>query len=141
MKARDIMQGPVEDVMSIDTIYQAFGKMRRLGLHLLPVVDAKSQLVGIVSDRDILRALAEIANMDAPMPLVSECMRRDVITCSADEPVPEVIEKLLNYHINCLPVLDDEKRCIGMISSRDVIRCGLMDGSRSESSPVKYAEM
>jgi acetoin utilization protein AcuB len=125
MIAREIMQSPVEDVMPFDDINHAFAKMRRCGVHHLPVVNTKSEVVGILSDRDILRGLAEVANSDAPMPVVSSWMKTDVITCRADEPLESVIHKLLEHRINCLPVVDMDARCIGMITSRDVIRTNL----------------
>lgn len=143
MKAREIMQSPIEDVMPFDDIYMAFGKMRRLGLHHLPVVDTHSQLIGILTDREILRAMAEVANSEAPMPLVSDCMIKEFVTCFADDPLSTVIDKLLTHHINCMPVIDEDQRCLGMITSRDVIRYSINDGKRilGETSTIKYAEM
>lgn len=143
MLARDIMQGPVEDVMPSDDIYLASSKMRQRNVHHLPVVNTQSQLIGIISDRDVLRSLSEVANSDAAMPLVSDCMHTEVVTCHEEDSLHEIADKILHFQINCLPVVNDERICVGMVSSRDIIRATSVLGRRlaDSSSESSYAKI
>jgi acetoin utilization protein AcuB len=86
--------------------------------HLL-VIDGE-RLVGILSDRDILRGLSATENWrDAQ---IAEYMTANPITVAADTPLSTVISQILTHRINCLPVVDSKGSLCGLLTSTDLLR-------------------
>jgi CBS domain-containing protein len=84
------------------------------------VLDKANRLVGVVSDRDILRRLARTKNLhDTP---VSQFMSRDLITVTPDTKLSHAVGKMLSKRINCLPVIDAAKNLCGIITSTDLLQ-------------------
>ncbi len=125
MKAQEIMTKQVFDVMESDNIYQAYSKFHQHHIHQLLVVTVDSKLCGIVSDRDILRLWAEIANSDRAFPQVGSIMKRDVLTCSPDDTVGDIARCMLEMRIHAVPVIDSKRRPLGIITNTDLLRYGL----------------
>lgn len=125
MKAEEIMTKQVFDVMESDDIYQAFSKFHQHRIHQLLVVNVESKLCGMVSDRDILRLWAEIANSDRAFPQVGTIMKRDVLTCAPDDTVADVARCMLEMRIHAVPVVDNKRRPLGIITNTDLLRFGL----------------
>lgn len=124
MKAEDIMTRYVLDVMEFDDIYQAFSKLRQHHIHQLVVVDVDSQLRGMVSDRDVLRAWAEVSNSDRHFPQVASVMKRDVITCGPDDSLAQITAMMLEHRTHAMPVIDRKRRPVGIITTTDLLRFG-----------------
>jgi len=70
--------------------------------------------VGIVTPWDISTAVAKRHEG------VSEIMTRNVMTADLDEPLELVIRKLDKYNISALPVIDRDRRVIGIVTSADI---------------------
>ncbi|MGL4474952.1 MAG: CBS domain-containing protein [Shewanella sp.] len=97
-------------------------------LHHLPVVE-NHQLVGLVSERDLLRALNP--NVDNPLAKDSELiclnkrvhqiMSRKVITITADSSLAQAASLLVERNIGCLPVLRDNQ-LVGILTWKDVLK-------------------
>jgi CBS domain-containing protein len=85
--------------------------------HIL-VVDEKGKLVGIVSDRDVLRAARDTGGGEVP---VGRIMCREVKTVKASSKAANAVEKLLEYKIDALPVVDEADRPIGIVTSTDFL--------------------
>ena len=84
------------------------------------VVDKANRLVGVVSDRDILRMLARTPNLHGTS--VSQFMSRDLITVTPNTRLSHAVGKMLSKRINCLPVVDDTKNLCGIITSTDFLK-------------------
>ena len=84
------------------------------------VLDKANRLVGVVSDRDILRRLSRTTNFHDTS--VSQFMSRDLITVTPDTKLSHAVEKMLSKRINCLPVIDDTKNLCGIITSTDLLQ-------------------
>ena len=89
----------------------------------IPVIDVAEQIVGVVTDRDIVcRVVAEGRN---PMAYPAEiCMSELVVTMPMDAPLPEVLAAMEKHQIRRVPVVDDVGRCVGMISQADLAWTG-----------------
>ncbi len=87
--------------------------------HIL-VVDSDGKLCGVISDRDVLRALARTPNWNSKF--VSEIMTDDSITVASDAPISSAVRLMLEKHINCLPVMDEDHRVCGILTSTDLLK-------------------
>jgi CBS domain-containing protein len=104
---------PEESITSICT------RLSTLNIGAFPVCDAHGSLVGIVSERDVVRAFAKDGARLADLH-VRDLMTREVTTCSQETTMVEA-EKLMHKHrVRHLPVMDGAK-LIGMLSIRDVM--------------------
>ena len=83
-------------------------------------MDAAGRLVGVVSDRDILRVLARTTNWNAPS--VSQFMTHDVITVEPETEISVAVGKMLSKRVNCLSVVDDENNLCGIVTSTDFLK-------------------
>jgi CBS domain-containing protein len=83
------------------------------------VVMQGSMLLGIVTERDVLRAAA--GGSDPSASRVSEWMTADPVTSEADVDVDEAIELMMSHGFRHLPVLEDG-RIVGIVSLRDIVR-------------------
>lgn len=104
---------PEESIVSICT------RLSALNIGAFPVCDAHGALVGIISERDVVRAFAKDGARLADRH-VRDLMKSDVVTCAHDTTMVEA-EKLMHKHrIRHLPVVDGAK-LVGMLSIRDIM--------------------
>ena len=89
----------------------------------LPVLDTEGQLIGVVTDRDIVcRVLATGRN-----PLdhtVQDCISQPVIAVSPDTTLAEVMNTMERHQIRRVPVVDDREHCLGIIALADLAWAG-----------------
>jgi len=84
------------------------------------VVDTGGQILGVISDRDILRTLARTSNWQTKD--VSQIMTPDPVTVKRETPLSIAVAKIVSKRINCLPVLDDEGKVCGIVTSTDLLK-------------------
>jgi CBS domain-containing protein len=119
---------PEESIVSFAT------RLNTLNIGAMPVTDAKGALVGIISERDVMRAFARDGARLVER-RVRDLMAREVVTCGPETSMSEA-ERLMDKHrIRHLPVVDGAK-VIGMLSIRDVMAWRLRD-SRDEVSVLR----
>jgi CBS domain-containing protein len=99
------------------TIEDAARMMLAIDAGLLPVGD-DDQLVGMITDRDI--AVRAIAEGKGPKTAVGEVMTRDVKYCFEDEDTAHVARNMGQQQVRRLPVLNRDKRLVGILSLADV---------------------
>jgi CBS domain-containing protein len=122
MLVRAILQQKGADVVTIDedaTISEAAGMLAEVGIGAL-VIAPDGQLRGILSERDIVRGLAQrgAAVLDAP---VASLMTTDVSTCALDDGVDALMATMTSERVRHLPVLD-EGALVGIVSIGDVVK-------------------
>lgn len=119
MEIRDLMSRNFEVVARDAHVKEAAIKMRDLDVSLLPVCDGAT-LIGVITIRDIaLRLAAE--GYDAMLTQVGEIMTRDLTYCYEDQAVDEAANVMESFQIDRLPVLDRERRIVGIISRSDIV--------------------
>lgn len=105
-------------VANIDeTIEQAAQLMAGLDAGALPVSE-NSRLVGMITDRDI--AIRAVARGKGPDTTVRDVMTDDVKYCFADQEIEEVTRNMGEVQVRRLPVIDRDKRLVGILSLGDV---------------------
>jgi CBS domain-containing protein len=117
----DLMTTDVVTVAPEDTLGEAAAKMTENGIGAVVVSDF-GRMIGILSERDIMRAVAD--RIHSSEARVREWMTADPITATTDTSVEEAGRTMLENGFRHLPVVEGE-RAIGMISIRDVAQYGL----------------
>jgi len=119
MKVKDVMSHDVEVVNPDETIRDAASAMERIDAGVLPVGE-NDRLVGMITDRDI--AIRAVGKGQGPDAKVRDIMTKDVKYCFEDDDVDEVCANMSNIQVRRLPVLNSEKRLVGIISLGDIAR-------------------
>ncbi len=106
-----------------DRVSAAVSELRARGIGVMLVVE-DGQLVGILSERDVVRHLDEqgAAVLDAQ---VSDLMTPDPFTCGPNAPLLNVLKRMADGHYRHMPVVDGEAKLIGLISIGDVVKARL----------------
>jgi CBS domain-containing protein len=112
----------VNDEHEINKVIQTLAK-KRIGL--VVVTDNLDQIKGVLSERDIVRALGEFGSKILQWP-AKRLMSEDLITCQIEATISEVMHKMTENRIRHLPILNDEK-LIGIISIGDVLKNRLQE--------------
>lgn len=117
MQVKDAMTTGVELASPTHTIRQAALMMGKCDCGALPVAD-KDSLVGMITDRDI--AVRAVAAGKGPKTLVREVMSQEVLYCFEDQQLEEVSRNLSDIKVRRLPVLNRDKRLVGILSLGDM---------------------
>lgn len=118
-----ILAAKGRDVVTIDpaaTLAEATRLLAEKRIGAVLILGADRRLVGIISERDIVRALAAggAAALEGP---VSKMMTRRVETCSEGEAVASIMERMTEGKFRHMPVID-QGRLVGMVSIGDVVK-------------------
>jgi CBS domain-containing protein len=120
----DLMTSDVLTVAPEDTIGETAEKMVGLGVSSAVVSDY-GRLIGIVTERDLTRAVA--GRIHTSEARVREWMTPDPVTLPKDAPAEEAARIMLEQRFRHIPIVEDE-HTIGIISIRDVARWGTEEG-------------
>jgi acetoin utilization protein AcuB len=129
MQVQQIMTRHVVSVSMDDSLESVRNLFHTYKFHHVVVVD-QCKVVGIVSDRDLLRNLSPFVGKPMERSLDSASLRkrahqvmtRTVLTVSPETPSAEAAIMLINNDISCLPVTDEYGACVGIVTSRDLLR-------------------
>ncbi|HJT31748.1 MAG TPA: CBS domain-containing protein [Pirellulales bacterium] len=108
------------------------------------VTDAEGNLIGVVSDRDVIRCFGPAKYPPEEVLrgiTAAEIMSTDVVTASPDDLLEQAIEQLFGYGINCLPVVSGG-RLVGILTTTDlyvVLEAMLKTFRRSPTRGVAHA--
>ena len=122
MKINSIMTTKTPGVISISPdqdLSAAITKLAEYNIGALIVIDGEGDLVGIISERDVIRAFAREEN--ALSLTVNDIMTKEVITGLLEDDVMSVAHTMTERRFRHLPIVDDD-RLIGMISIGDVLK-------------------
>ncbi len=118
MKVADKMTRSPRIASPDDAIRDAAGAMAQVDTGVLPVGE-NDRLVGMVTDRDI--AVRAVAQGKGPDTKVREVMTPDVRYCFEDEDLDHVVRNMGEIQVRRLPVVNRDKRLVGIISLGDVV--------------------
>ena len=126
----DLMTRDVIAVAPEDTLGEAAERMAGNDVGSAVVVE-HGQLIGILTERDVLRAVA--GRVHSSEARVREWMTADPVTASEDTTAVEALETMMDNGFRHLPVLEGG-RTVGVVSVRDVMRAGMQ--ALSEAGPT-----
>jgi CBS domain-containing protein len=122
MKIKDISVIKGREVITVKPHTPLSEAIKKLIMHkigAMPVCDFKGKLLGIISERDILRWVHR-GNSEAGKAEVKDVMTYKVITADPEDDLNEALRKMMEKGIRHLPVMTGT-RVVGMLSLRDVI--------------------
>jgi CBS domain-containing protein len=125
----DIMSTNVVTVGPDTTILEATNVLTKHDITGLPVVDRTKRLLGIVSEKDLLRLAYGLkthtyTSDDSPK-TVEDVMTKEVITFDEEDRLSDVIKCLTGEDFRRVPILSSGK-LVGIISRRDLLACNLL---------------
>ncbi len=118
MRVQDIMTVSPEVCRPDDNLAEAVSQLWSADCGVLPVVDHAGRLAGILTDRDVCIALGT-RNERASAVSVETVMRSSVETCGPGEDVISALARMADRQVRRLPVVDDERRLLGILSLSD----------------------
>ena len=129
MSVREIMSQPVVTVEMDDSLKKVKEIFDNSRFHHLLVVES-GKLFGVISDRDLLKAIspnigtaAEINRDLATLKKkVHQIVTRNPVTLGPEAAISEAIEIFNAYSISCIPVIDDQRKPVGIVSWRDILK-------------------
>lgn len=145
MKVKDFM---IQDVISVnesDTIKKLLNTLVENKIGGVPVVDSDGKLVGMISDGDVLRTiqpkdtvvydyfslmaytyekgnLAKVLDTIKDQPLLKMAKKRGIVTVKEDDDIETALKLLAKHHFKKIPVIDGQRKVVGVISRGDIIR-------------------
>ncbi len=117
MQIREAMTPDVRTVSPGSSLREAARMMVTIDAGILPVSEGE-RLIGMVTDRDI--AVRGVAAGKGPDATVGEVMTHEVKYCFDDEDIRDVAENLADLQLRRLPVVNREKRLVGIVSLADI---------------------
>jgi CBS domain-containing protein len=112
--------GHVSTIRSIDGVEAAIRKLYDERIGALVVVDRWGKLAGMLSERDVIWALAQ-HGAEALSFEVHEVMTPDVTTCTPEDRIDDVMHTMTAHRIRHLPVME-EGRLVGLVSRGDLVK-------------------
>jgi len=118
MKISEVMSRGVECTRPDATLREAAERMKTLDVGALPVCD-NDRLAGLLTDRDIvIRSIA--SGRDPQKEKVRDVMTPEIVFCFEDQDVGEAARLMKDKQIRRLPILNRDKRLVGIVSLGDV---------------------
>lgn len=118
MLAHQIMNKSVLTLRHDNTVQEAKELLASRPIQHIPITDESRRLVGMMSDRDFLK-LPDGAETRQ----LGEMMTNQLFAAMADTSIREVAGEMVDRQIHCLPILDEDHKLLGIITTADVLRC------------------
>ncbi len=116
----EVMTSKIVTLSPSNSLQEAIGMMANNSFRHFPVVEDNAHLAGVVSDRDLLRAMN--LNKDWSSTTITQVMTQNVAKVKRHTPLSVAVEEILTRRINCLPVVDDNDRVCGIVTSTDLLK-------------------
>jgi CBS domain-containing protein len=146
MKVKEIMQREITSVRPDISAKEALDLLFKMQISGLPVIEAQGRLVGMFTEKDILtnilpsyiESVGSFVYEENPKSIrkrfqdllnlsVSQLMRKDVVTVDEDVGLCEVARIMLIQKVRRIPVLNKEKKVVGIIAREDIIKAYLKE--------------
>lgn len=141
MRVKEIMAKDVVSIKPDNNVKEALTLLFKMRISGLPVIDTQGRLAGMFTEKDILTAIlpsyiekvGRFVYEENPKSIkkkfeslvnltVSQLMRKDVVTVDEDASLCEVAHLILTQKVRRIPVLNKEKRVVGIIVREDIVK-------------------
>ena len=119
LKAEQFMQDAVYFYDKGDTVEKLAREMTAGGFGSVPVVDTNGEVIGIVTEFDILKAIREGKKLSDITAV--EIMTSNPLTVGLKATAPELISLLQDNHLIRVPVVDDNNKLAGIVARQDIL--------------------
>ncbi len=123
--ARDLMTTPVLSLPSDSRLLDAWTIMSHKGFHHIPITSLHGTLVGMLSYRDLLHHVPELITASdasqASQKHAAEVMTPRVISATPTTEIREIARVMLEERIHAVPILDQHRRLVGILSRQDLV--------------------
>ncbi len=121
--ASDIMSSPVFTIEPEVNVGDAWMKFMDKKVHHMPVLSSEGKLIGIVSDRDLLRELIiNKGNIELAKDVtVNDVMSTEVIATTPLTDIRRIAKAMLSNHIGAMPIVNDDGVIVGIITRSDIL--------------------
>ncbi|MFG0246893.1 MAG: CBS domain-containing protein [Phycisphaerales bacterium JB052] len=142
---KDIMTSPVETIPmdeSVEAIKEIFDNSH---YHHLVVLGDGGKCAGVISDRDLLKNLSPFigklgertSDLNCLKRRAHQIMTRQLVAVRANTSLRAATRVMLDHRISCLPVVDRDKKCIGIITIRDVVQWAMNELEKESTTAVQ----
>ena len=118
------------------TLADAVAMLNKHNIGAVVITDTASAIIGILSERDIVRRLgtdpANTLNLR-----IADCMVRGVVTGSLVTPIDEVMERMTNFRIRHMPIVDGDT-LVGIVSIGDVVKFKIEEVEQEANALREY---
>jgi CBS domain-containing protein len=129
--AYQIMSSPVYTIKYTATVEELIQLFREKMFRHVPVINEEHKIVGIISDRDVLRFISGIADEEAEQPLTREekmvqpiesLVKTRVLTASLDTQIRQIARILFEQRVGAMPIVNDLGMLHGLITRSDILK-------------------
>jgi CBS domain-containing protein len=139
MKVSNLLATKGREVSTISqerSVTDAIALLKERGIGALVVTGQQAPLVGILSERDVVRALA-VSGEKALKLKVSQLMSQDVVTCNESTELNELMTTMTDRRIRHVPVVDDG-HLVGLVSIGDIVKARLDELEQDKKDLLDY---
>jgi len=130
-KGRDVLAIPSEA-----TLFEAARVLTKNRIGALVVQDSGGTLTGIITERDIVRAVADEGAAALAL-TVADSMTKDVATCEENDTIAEIMETMTRCRFRHMPVVENG-RVAGIVSIGDVVKIRIAETLREAQALKEY---
>ena len=109
------------------------------GTDIVMVCDAAGALTGVVTKTDVVRQISRCQGAGCTC-AVATVMTRDIVLCTGADQLSDVSRRMKERHLKTIPVVDDDKRPVGVLTARAILRALLGDAEFDEAQLVDYVK-
>lgn len=115
--ARDIMSSPVHTLFETNTLSEAQEFMGKYKHRHIPVLNKENTLVGIISDKDILRAQHKVRSFSP----LRDLMTSEVLSARCTTRIQDLARIMLYEKFSALPIIDDNDQLVGIVTLTNIL--------------------
>jgi CBS domain-containing protein len=139
MRIEQLMSRPVHCCSEGDTLNTAAQMMWEHDCGAIPVIGPDGTLVGMITDRDICMAAYTRGQCLSMIP-VGEAMAKQVFACSPKDSIQSAERLMSDKQVRRVPVVDEERRPVGILSTNDITRHAMTAGSQKNGVEHQVVE-
>lgn len=120
--AKDIMSTELITLREDDNLEDALKALINHRITGLPVVNSKGEMVGVLSEYDLIRQISRHEKLNPKVFLEKIEFSKNPQSISVETPLGEIVKQFLDAKFRRVPVLDQNKKLVGIITRRDLMR-------------------